>query len=247
MARIALGLVVCWLGLGVGDVAAQATEESPAWLSGNVTVTSDYAFRGISQTLREPAIQGGLDFAGPRGLYAGIWGSSLNFGEDLSGGARAQLELDAYAGIARDLYGVSWRLGAIYYGYPGAADARNYDYVEVGVGAARDFGVADASVSAAYSPDFFAGSGDGLYLSSAVGIPLWSVFSLGLAVGHQTIEDNAAFGADDYLHWQGSLSADLYGFTLTAAYVDTDVSGTACFGGTDLCEARGVFSISRSR
>lgn len=247
MTRITWGLVVSWLVFGAGSGAAQELVEPAGRLSGNVTVTSDYAFRGISQTLREPAVQGGLDVSGPSGLYVGVWGSNLNFGEDLAGGGRAQLELDVYAGLARDLYGVSWKLGAIYYGYPGAADSRNYDYVELGLAAGRDFGVAEAGVSAAWSPDFFAGSGSGLYLSGAVGIPLPSVFSFGLAAGRQALEDNAAFGAGDYAHWQASLTAALYGFALTAAYVDTDLGHAACFGGTDLCDARGVFSISRSR
>src|SRR5688500_15812419 len=102
MRRIALAVTLAIGGvlLGREQARGQDTQESapapaPACaLTGNVGITTDYAFRGISQTLREPALQGGVDLTGPAGMYAGIWGSSLNFGEDLEAGPRAQVEVD---------------------------------------------------------------------------------------------------------------------------------------------------------
>jgi uncharacterized protein (TIGR02001 family) len=87
-----------------------------SWFSGNVAMASDYSFRGISQTDRKPAIQGGLDLAHPSGIYLGTWGSSVNFGEDLSAGQRAQMELDVYGGLRRSVAGlVDLDLNATYY------------------------------------------------------------------------------------------------------------------------------------
>src|SRR5690554_6265151 len=94
----------------VTATAASAQEEASKpsdWFSANVAVTTDYTFRGISQTLEEPAVQGGMDLEHPSGLYLGTWGSSVNFGEDLTAGPRAQLELDVYGGFAPSIAGVA--------------------------------------------------------------------------------------------------------------------------------------------
>ena len=53
--------------------AAQAEEEASPF-SANVSVVSDYAYRGISQTDEKPALQGGFDFKHGSGLYVGVWG-----------------------------------------------------------------------------------------------------------------------------------------------------------------------------
>jgi uncharacterized protein (TIGR02001 family) len=232
------------------EAPAPAVQEASApavSLTGNVAFTSDYAFRGISQTLRKPALQGGLDLAGPHGLSAGIWGSNLNFGEDLAAGQRAQLEVDLYGGLAKELLGVSWKLGGIYYDYPGAATTRKYNYLELGLSASRDFHVAALGVSSAYSPDFFAGSGAAYYLGGTLSVPLPLKVSLDLAAGRQLIEDQAAFGAPDYTHWQAGLSAVLYGIKVSGAYVATDLSVAECFGGLNVCAARAIVAISHSR
>ena len=57
-----------------------------------MAITSDYVYRGISQTLEEPALQGGFDVGTAFGGYLGVWGSSVNFGEDLGVGPRAQAQ-----------------------------------------------------------------------------------------------------------------------------------------------------------
>ena len=213
------------------------------WMSGNVAVTSDYAFRGISQTLEEPAIQGGIDLEHPIGLYLGTWGSSLNFGEDMP---RAQVELDVYGGFgfsAAELFDVD--LGVIYYGYPGSED-RGYDFIEFGLGASRSFSMLDGGVSASYSPDYFGGSGESWYYALDLGIPI-SLLTLSGSVGHQTIEDNAVFGTPDYTNWTLGVGVGLAGFDLSGQYVDTDIEDEECFaGGSELCGGRAIFSISRS-
>lgn len=85
--------------------------------SGNVALSSDYMFRGLTQTWGRPAIQGGADYANPNGFAAGFWGSSISE-RSYPGGA---MELDLYASyghaINRDW---SWRAGLYGYVYPGA-------------------------------------------------------------------------------------------------------------------------------
>src|SRR5690606_11682651 len=184
-----MGLV----GGGAPLGAQQADAGVAEWFSASVTVTSDYAFRGISQTLEEAAIQGGMDLVHPLGLYLGVWGSSVNFGEDLAAGARAQMELDAYGGIALSPLGLAdLDLGFVYYAYPGAEGDRGYDFLELGLGASRSVGPLGAAASVRYSPDFFAGSGTGLYYGGELGIPV-SLLTLSGSVGRQSIEENAVF------------------------------------------------------
>lgn len=243
---IAAGAV---LGLSLGGAplgAQEAPPEAMGWFSANVSVASDYAFRGISQTLGEAAIQGGMDLAHPLGLYLGAWGSSVNFGEDLASGARAQMELDVYGGVAGAPLGlVELDLGFVYYTYPGAAGGRGYDFLELGLDAGRDLGPVSTAASLRYSPDFFAGSGTGLYYGGALGVPV-SRLTLSGSVGRQTVEENGTFGTPDYVEWGLGAAVDAAGFQLGGRYLSTDLSAADCFGGSDLCGARFVLSLSRA-
>jgi len=93
-------------------------EESP--FSGNVSLTTDYLFRGISQTSAKPAIQGGFDYANPNGLYAGIWGSSISWLGDGGVASGAGTELDTYVGFGGDLTeDFTYDVGFLRYNYPG--------------------------------------------------------------------------------------------------------------------------------
>jgi uncharacterized protein (TIGR02001 family) len=234
MRGIALAAVMAVGGVLLGWEQASAQEPAPAEaaaeapaisLTGNVGITTDYAFRGISQTLREPALQGGVDLVGPYGMYAGVWGSSLNFGEDLAAGPRAQVEVDLVAGIAPQVAGVNWQLGGVYYAYPGAAASRNYDFFELALAASKTIGPAAVKLSSAWSPEFFAASGTAYYLGGTLSIALPYKFSVDAAGGRQLIENETAFGAADYTHWQAGLSAVVVGLKLSAAYASTDLRG----------------------
>ena len=244
MKRVMVLGVAASLVIGAGPAQAQDELDTVAeWVSGNVAVTSDYAFRGISQTLEEPALQGGLDLEHPSGLYLGVWGSSLNFGEAAL--PRAQVEMDVYGGFgfsAGEILDLD--LGAIYYAYPGADD-RGYDFVEFGLGASRSLSMLDAGASVAYSPDYFGGSGESWYYGLDVGIPV-SLLTLSGSVGHQTIELNDVFGTPDYTNWGLGLGIGLAGFDISGQYVDTDIDEEECIGGSELCGGRAIFTISRS-
>jgi uncharacterized protein (TIGR02001 family) len=101
--------------------AADAAPASPHTFTGNVTLASEYLYRGIAQTRGKPAIQGGFDYAHASGLYAGIWGSSISWISDAVPGASANVEVDVYGGykgsIGSDL---GYDLGVLTYNYPGS-------------------------------------------------------------------------------------------------------------------------------
>jgi uncharacterized protein (TIGR02001 family) len=104
--------------LSFGAVAVVHADEAGANpVAGNVAVTSDYMFRGLTQTWGRPAIQGGADYVDPSGFAAGLWGSSISE-RSYPGGA---MELDLYASYGRPFGGGwSWRAGLYGYVYPGA-------------------------------------------------------------------------------------------------------------------------------
>jgi uncharacterized protein (TIGR02001 family) len=229
-----------------GPLAAQDGPSS--WITGNVMLTTDYSLRGISQTLVEPALQGGFDLVHPSGFHVGAWASSVNFGEanlDLMG-PRAQMEFDAYGGYTLALgSAATLDAGAIYYAYPGAAEGRNYNYYELtGTGSATA-GPLGLTAGAKWSPEFFAGSGSALYVNGVVKLPIqW--FTLMGGVGKQTIELNDVFGVPDYLDWMAGGSATWSAITATLQIVGTDMEESACFGGTEYCKTRAVVSLSRA-
>lgn len=108
--------------LGSVTAQAQTPPASPHTITGNLGLFSQYIFRGLTQTDREPALQGGMDYAHTSGFYVGTWGSNISwlrdFGAYNSGGS---LELDIYGGfkgnIGKSDFG--YDVGLLYYWYPG--------------------------------------------------------------------------------------------------------------------------------
>ena len=109
---------------------------SYAQLTGNLGLTSDYRFRGISQTQNAPAVQGGVDYAHSSGLYVGNWNSSVSSQLYTNG---AGVESDLYAGYKKDIYkGLTVDVGSYNYFYPRATTTAktgsNFDTYEAFVG-----------------------------------------------------------------------------------------------------------------
>ena len=106
-------------------VAALAQAKSPHTVTGNLSLNSDYRFRGISQTFGKPALQGGVDYSHSSGLYLGGWGSNVyggatnqTLGQSYNQG---NLELDIYGGYKFEpIKDVTADLGILTYIYPGA-------------------------------------------------------------------------------------------------------------------------------
>lgn len=244
---------ICYLlaiALVLSTPVVSAEGDSPHEFSANVALTTDYRFRGISQTSEDPALQGGFDYSyTPVGFYAGVWASNLDFG--VPDPDQATLEMDFYGGFAGALpNGIGWDIGGLYYYYPGSntgPGAADYDYFEAYGSLSYDFGSFNVDGGVNYSPDYFFESGDATYVYGDVGVPL-PIAELNLAghVGHQWIDDNAQFGTPDYTDWIIGLSRDIGPFTFDVSYVDTDLSNTDCFGGATVCDATAIFTISAS-
>ena len=176
---------------------AHAEEAIPEHtFTGNMTVASDYRFRGLSQTFKEPTIQGGFDYAHSSGFYVGNWNSNV----DTSAINNGNIEMDFYGGykfaITPDLTG---DVGVLHYYYPGAATAagKSINTTEVYVGATYKWFSAKYSHS---TSDFFGvdnskGSG---YLDLGAAFEVAEKTVLSLHVGRQEVAHNKASNYTDY-------------------------------------------------
>ncbi len=204
-------------------------------LSGNAGFTTDYVYRGISQTDEGPAVQGGFDVSHTSGLYAGVWGSNVDFND----GDEASVETDIYGGYSGEYEGLAYDVGFIYYAYPGADSDLDYDFWEGSFALGYDFDVASLSASVNYSPDFFGGTGDAVYYATTLDVPLPYDVTFSAHAGYQTIDEG-----EDYTDWSLGLAYTLAGFDLTLAYYETDLDEPEeCADG---CGARIVAGVSRS-
>ena len=141
MKSIKLSIVAALLATTsvVSNVSADEIE-----VSANVALTSNYVWRGMTQTSSSPAVQGGVDL-GYGGAYIGVWGSAVDFDDTANGTASS--EFDIYAGYAGEVSNFSYDIGFIQYMYPNATEAYNFSEAYLSLG--YDFGV--LSVSAMYS------------------------------------------------------------------------------------------------
>ncbi|MGA4736901.1 TorF family putative porin, partial [Escherichia coli] len=107
------GVVFCAAALSSAAAFAQSTDAAPAPvaapaapaspLTANVTLASQYRYRGLMQTNNKPAIQGGVDYALPNGFYVGNWNSSISWLGDSNPNVSAPIEMDFYGGYKTEL------------------------------------------------------------------------------------------------------------------------------------------------
>ena len=223
-------------------------------LSANVGLTSEYVFRGISQTDQGPAIQGGFD-ATCGILYAGLWASNLDFGPDGAGDGIANIEIDLYAGIKPKTGPITWDLGVIYYAYPNSSNAvADLDMVEFKVGGSAEIWKGGTlGVTGFYSPDYTGELGEVLTVEVGISqaLPTIGMFTptFSALVGHQMGDDSAyrtAFGDDNYTYWNVGLT---FGFlekwSIDFRYWDTslDANGLGCGTSVLQCDERFVGTL----
>lgn len=240
VSSLAAGMV-CY-GLATSAVVAQ--EMGNPEFSANVAITSDYVFRGISQSDEHPAVQGGFDVSWGQ-FYAGVWGSSIDFGA-VNGRSIADVELDVYAGWKRqwtDRFETD--LGVIYYMYPDAFDPTGeLDFFEIKL--ANSLQVTEQfslTATAFYSPDYTGELGQAWTFEGGAELKLPRDFKLSGAVGTTQFE-NAAL--DDYTYWNVGMSVDfMEKFTLDARYHGSDCTLIGD-SGKELCGDRVAATLSAS-
>ena len=230
----------------MGGLALPAQAAEPT-LGASAAFTTDYVFRGISQTAGNPAVQASID--GTWGIfYIGAWGSNLDFGGNGFGGDIANIEIDYYAGITPEWAGISFDIGGIYYTYPGAFDdGAELDYYELKTGGSYTFGDAlTVGVTNYWSPEFSGELGSANAIEGSLEYAFANTWfghfspSVSGLIGYQTIDD-----ATDYTYWNAGLTLGfLDNWSADIRYWDTDLSG--CTSGLFSCDARVVGTVAAS-
>ncbi|MEQ1497422.1 MAG: TorF family putative porin [Novosphingobium sp.] len=192
---------------------AEAEEPTPTWdLSGEVGAASDYRFRGISLSGKEPEAMASISLAHQSGLYASAWGSNVELGS----GKADDLEVDWTMGFSKDVGRINVDVGGIYYSYLGN---KGFNYFEVYGSLGTKVGPADMKVGVAYAPSQTnIGSQDNTYVYVSGEMPLGD----GPVSLHGTFGfENGAFGSNKK-DWLVGMSVDLgSGLTGSIDYVDT--------------------------
>ena len=204
----------------IGTVAHAQDAATPEHaVSYNVALTSDYRFRGISQTRLKPALQGGADYVNnPTGLYAGVWASNIKWIKDANGDS--DIEIDVYGGkrgeIAKD---ITYDVGGLYYFYPSNdlnPSANTFEvYGQLG------FGPAYAKYSVSTTNLFgFSDSKQSGYFDVGLNYDVAQGYILNLHAGHQEVKHNGAASYNDY---KIGVTKDFGVATVALAAVKTDI------------------------
>lgn len=223
------GLIFIGLLAASGVASAQ---ESPHSVAYTVWGTSDYVFRGVTQTDGDPTVQAAVDYSHESGFYAGIWGSGVDFGRD---GPNA--EIDTYIGFA-------FPMGEL---FKGDVQINRYNYVfgDNGSDFAYNEFIGKLTVAGwltgtvGYSNDVFATDETGIYYALAATHAFENGFTVFGGVAYYDLDDIYE-GADGYTDWNLGVSQDFGPVNVSLSYVDTDDDGEVLFG--DLAGNRVVLS-----
>lgn len=233
--------------MAVGSTAAMA-EDKPSMagfsVSGNVAATTDYRFRGVTQSSNNPAIQGGFTINHESGAYLALFGSSVDFGIDGN-----STETDATLGYASSFkatpnYSIGYDVGVTYYGYIGAKSNFTNPYNEKsGLNFTEFYGkliFADSlfkgdsiTTMITYSPDYWGRTDDFWYFNLGYSAPIADTGFTGVAsLGYNKLKNKDSLsvvaggpGKDDsYLDYKFGVQYNILGVTAELAGVGTDVS-----------------------
>lgn len=188
-------------------ISGAATAE----FSANIGATSNYVWRGVSQTDDSAAVSGGLDYAHDSGFYAGTWASNVDFDDDTTA------EVDLYGGFANELDGgLGYDVGVIYYWYPGAND--DLDFTELYL----TLSYSNFSGGVAYTVDKEDDDADenDLYYHLGASFDVAETWSVGGTVGYYDFDSG-----DSYTHGQFDITksaGDLGDFTFSVSVADED-------------------------
>jgi len=223
------------------DTVSYAAGEPGFSVSGNVTLASEYRFRGVDLSGGNIAIQGGVDLSTDAGFYLGTWASSLD--EQTVG--YGSTEVDVYGGWGGSIGDVAIDVGIIAYMYPDAGPG-DFDYIEFYGSLGYAFGPAEVTVGMAYAPDQDSlGSTDNFYIYSDVGIgipdtPVSITGHLGYTDGFLTFtNDSKAFD------WSIGVDVAVHGpVSLGLAYVGAE--GDIAAGNYDFVDDAVVITLGAS-
>ncbi|MBW8327754.1 MAG: TorF family putative porin [Thiobacillus sp.] len=257
MKKLVHALVLTGL-VGVPTFAMAEEPASPHTLSGNITLTSDYVFRGVSQTQGGPAIQGGFDYAHASGFYVGTWASNVAWVKEGGFKDDSSMEIDLYGGYRGTAGDFGYDVGVIGYFYPGdkVAGMPSPNTTEVYLGASWKF--LSAKYSHVVSKNFIGWvnpvtleeSKNSGYIELNANYDLGGGWGVLGHVGMQKVKDyETATGGDaDYTDWKIGVSKDIGFGVVSLAYTDTNADEVCCYtiAGEEVADGRVFVSFSKT-
>lgn len=216
-------LVLLALGGAASSVQAQ--------VSSTITLASDYDFRGLTQTARNPAVQASLDWIGESGLYLGIFGSNVDFGDG------TDMEVDFYAGYGGTVNDdLTFDVGALQYTYH--SGAHDIDFMDLYAGLTYK----GINFKYWYAWDVSNTGLAGSYFEVNHSVPLPSELSLDLHGGYSFGE----YWTETYFDYSIGLSKSLGPISLSLRWIDGSDLKSARKAPDDIftSDAKVVFSVS---
>jgi len=205
-------LALCTALIGAGVSAQTAAAEPDYTLGFNAGVTTDYRFRGMTQSRFDPAAQAGVDLGLRSGFYLGAWTSSIKWIKDAGGSASA--EIDLYGGYKGAMGDIGYDVGVLRYQYPNASLAVSPNTTELY--GALTFGQFTAKYSHSLTNTFgFGNSKNSGYLEASASFDLGDGWSVVPHVGRQRIAGNGN-GIFSYTDYALTLSKD-FGNSIVAS------------------------------
>jgi uncharacterized protein (TIGR02001 family) len=218
-----------------GLALAEDAPVSPHIFTANVALVSDYTFRGVSQTFRQPAIQGGIDYGHSSGIYLGVWSSNVSNVSYLGGSQ----EIDFYGGYKGKVNDdLNYDIGLLEYYYPNAvtapAPAASNKYNTLEAYGAVNYKFVGAKYSYSLT-DFFGANtltgatgstkGSG-YLDLYANYEVAPKLTLVAHAGHQSVSNGGSIflGYSDY---KLGVTKDINGYVLGVAYIKTNLPTAA--------------------
>lgn len=212
------------LASAVSVAALMASAPTFAQLSASATVTNNYLWRGLTQSMNEAAVQGGVEYGTSSGLYFGTWVSNVEYDP----GDAYSYEHDMYFGFGGEAGSLSYDLGYLYYNYDENAGydfGEVYGSISVGNFTLGGYFLTNAEPDEAPGEDF--GAFKTYYLYGDYGIPLQNDLTLGLHLGYHKGDFAESFNGvtDDYFDYNISLSKGGFTAMISKTTLGTDDNG----------------------
>jgi uncharacterized protein (TIGR02001 family) len=207
--------------LALMPLAAQAQEEDSSGFNWNAAATSEYMFRGISQTDDHPAIQAGAGYSFSNGFYLGGWASNVDFG---AADQDTDVEVDTFVGWNGDLNDtVNLDVQLVRYNYVGEPDGVDYAYNEL-IGKATF--AENYSATLGFTNDYLNTSENSIY--AAVG-GSWDVgYDINLTAGVGYTSNSGPL--DNYVDYSVGANRDFGPVNIGLGYIGTNNKAEDVFG-----------------
>lgn len=234
-------LVVLAFALVVKPALAQEADGTP--LSVELALTSDYRFKGQSQSDRSYAVQSYVRYDHDSGAFISLWTSA-----GLAPSKYALTEIDPTLGYTYEFSkGASTTISASYFWSHGPSRAKD-GYFEGAMAYTRKFRWAEFSAELSYSPNYSYHSGHAWGISSGAERPLkfagvtWLTASAHF--GYQWIDNHKAYGTPNWIFYDLGLTATWKQFALDARFAGTNTEDVNCFRGSNLCDGGALLTLS---